>query len=116
MRQVITIPADKPGIGGVFKKNFQRRRFNVAIAKYNVGFGQMAGLGWGRITKPYVRVVAPEQVLSGKNLRAIAMKAVADRHHCTWIENFRLVHGRSNDGRLANLYHMGNSVMSAQTQ
>ena len=46
-------------------------------------------LAWDCITKPCLRIVPPEQVCSGKNLRAIAMKDVADRHHFTRIENFR---------------------------
>src|SRR5438093_7729813 len=105
MRQMIAIPADKSSIGRVFKKRFQRRRFNVAITEHNFGFGQMAGFGWGRVTKPRVGVVPPEQILSGKNLRAVAMKAVADRHHFTRTDDFRRVHQWLDDGWLASLDH-----------
>jgi hypothetical protein len=68
MRQMVAIPSVQSSIGCVFKQKIQRRRLNVAVAKDNVGFGQMADFGWGRITKPCVRVVPPEQVLAGKKI------------------------------------------------
>ncbi len=60
-------------------------------------------LAWDCITKPCLRIVPPEQVCSGKNLRAIAMKDVADRHHFTRIENFQaLAHGAQNSNKRTN--------------
>src|SRR4051812_48905810 len=105
MRQMVSIPADESTIGIVFKKRFHCRRFNMAIAKDNVRLGQVGGFGWSRITKPCVRVVPPQQVLSGKRLGAVAMKAVADCHHFTGIDDFRRLHGRLDDGWLTSLYH-----------
>jgi hypothetical protein len=33
MRQMVAVPADQGGVAGVFKKEFQRRRFNVAVTE-----------------------------------------------------------------------------------
>ena len=41
MRQMVTIPANQSRIASVFKKGFQRRRFNVAIAIHHIGFALM---------------------------------------------------------------------------
>jgi hypothetical protein len=41
---VVAVPAAQGGVTGVFKKKFQRRRFNVAVAKYHVGFALMTGI------------------------------------------------------------------------
>jgi len=35
---VVTVPAAQGGVAGVGEKKWQRRRFNVAIAKDDVGF------------------------------------------------------------------------------
>jgi hypothetical protein len=36
VRQVVAVPAAQGGVAGVGKKKWQRRRFNVAVAKYHV--------------------------------------------------------------------------------
>jgi hypothetical protein len=35
---VVAVPAAQGGIAGVGEKEWQRRRFNVAVAKHHVGF------------------------------------------------------------------------------
>jgi hypothetical protein len=35
---VVAVPAAQGGVAGVGEKKWQRRRFNVAVAKYHVGF------------------------------------------------------------------------------
>jgi hypothetical protein len=42
MRTVVAIPSAQRSIGGVFKQKLQRRRFNMTIAKYDVGSANMA--------------------------------------------------------------------------
>jgi hypothetical protein len=42
MWKMIAIPANQSRIAGVFKKPFQLRRFNVAVAKDNVPFSLVA--------------------------------------------------------------------------
>jgi len=37
---VVAVPAAQGGVAGVGKKKWQRRRFNVAVAKYHVGFAE----------------------------------------------------------------------------
>jgi hypothetical protein len=37
---VVAVPATQGGVAGVGEKKWQRRRFNVAIAKYHVGFSE----------------------------------------------------------------------------
>jgi len=39
--QMVAVPAGQGGVAGVFKKKLQRRRFDVAVAKYYVGFALM---------------------------------------------------------------------------
>ena len=41
MWKVVTIPANESRIAAVLKKEFERRRFNVVIAKRNIGFALM---------------------------------------------------------------------------
>src|SRR5271170_7612479 len=41
VRLVVAVPAGQGGVAGVFKKKLQRRRFDVAVAKYHVGFALM---------------------------------------------------------------------------
>jgi len=40
MGQVVTVPAAQGGVAGVGEKKWQRRRFNVAVAKDHVGFAE----------------------------------------------------------------------------
>ena len=40
---MVAIPATQRRVAGVFKQKFQRRRFDVAVAKDHVGFGLVAG-------------------------------------------------------------------------
>jgi hypothetical protein len=35
---MVAVPAGQGVVAGVFKKKLQRRRFDVAVAKYHVGF------------------------------------------------------------------------------
>ena len=35
---MVAVPAAQGGVAGVGEKKWQRRRFNVAVAKYHVGF------------------------------------------------------------------------------
>jgi hypothetical protein len=35
MRQVVAVPAAQGGVAGISEKKLQRRRFNVAVAKYH---------------------------------------------------------------------------------
>jgi hypothetical protein len=44
MWEVVPIPSHQSGVAGVFKKEFQRWRFNVTIAKHHVGFALMSVL------------------------------------------------------------------------
>jgi hypothetical protein len=37
VRLVVAVPAAQGGVAGVLKKKFQRRRFNVAVAKHHAG-------------------------------------------------------------------------------
>ena len=41
VRQVVAVPAGQGGVAGVGKKKWQRRRFDVAVAKDHVGFALM---------------------------------------------------------------------------
>ena len=43
VRQVVAVPAAQGFVAGVCKKKFQRRRFDVAVAKDHVGLALMAG-------------------------------------------------------------------------
>jgi hypothetical protein len=38
VRQMVAVPARQGRVAGVFKQKFQRRRFDVAVAKDHVGF------------------------------------------------------------------------------
>jgi hypothetical protein len=38
---VVAVPAGQGGVAGVGKKKWQRRRFDVAVAKNHVGFALM---------------------------------------------------------------------------
>jgi hypothetical protein len=44
VRQMVAFPAGQGGVAGVFKKKLQRRRLDVAVAKYHVGFALMTQL------------------------------------------------------------------------
>jgi hypothetical protein len=37
VRQMIAVPAGQSGVAGIFKQKLQHRRFNMAIAKDDVG-------------------------------------------------------------------------------
>ncbi len=41
---MIAIPAGQGVAAGVFKKKLQRRRFDVAVSKYHVGFTLMSAI------------------------------------------------------------------------
>jgi hypothetical protein len=41
VRLVVAVPAGQGGVAGVGKKKWQRRRFDVAVAKHHVGFALM---------------------------------------------------------------------------
>jgi hypothetical protein len=45
VRQMVAVPVDQGVVAGVNEKQLQRRRFNVAIAKYHVGHSLMPGFG-----------------------------------------------------------------------
>jgi hypothetical protein len=81
MRQMVTIPANQRRITGVFKKKFQRRRFNVAIAEYSVCFALMTG-----------RCTSGIQVLVAHKENSTA-KTVPQCHHLAWIYHFRFANG-----------------------
>jgi len=38
---VVAVPAAQGDVAGVGEKKWQRRRFNVAVAKYHVGFAKL---------------------------------------------------------------------------
>jgi hypothetical protein len=46
MRLVVAVPPVQSFVAGVFKKKFQGWRFDVAIAKYQVGFALMTRGGF----------------------------------------------------------------------
>jgi hypothetical protein len=49
MRLMVAVPADQSGVAGVGKKKFQRRRLDVAVAKYHVGFTNLISHRWTRM-------------------------------------------------------------------
>ena len=85
---VVAVPAAQGGVAGVGEKKWQHRRFNVAIAKYHVGFALMAnGTGGFRI----VRRMEPIQRQASQ--RTAARKTVAHRHHVARAGNLGFTHG-----------------------
>ena len=84
MGQMVAIPAAQGRVAGIFKERFQRRRFDVAVAKDHVGFALMTGIGSGGIEKSSVGVVPPQHVLSAENLISVAVEPIANSHHLGW--------------------------------
>lgn len=80
MRQVVTIPPVQCCVGGIFKKGFQRRRLNVAVAKHYVRFTLMAGIGSGCFrprTGMSIIIMTPKEGFSTNYLSAVPMKPIA---------------------------------------
>jgi hypothetical protein len=64
MWQMVAVPTAQGVIAGIFKKKLQRRRFDMAVAKYHVGFALMTGIRGGRIRKTANLISSPEQTNS----------------------------------------------------
>ena len=93
VRQMVAIPTHQRRVAGVFKEKFQRRRFDVAVAKDHVGFALVAGDRDGGAKKSCERIVSPKHALAAVNLVLVAVKTVSDGHHFSWTGNFRFSNG-----------------------
>ena len=87
VRQVVTIPPNQGSGADVFKQKFQRRRFDVAVAKDHARFAMVSGVGGPFTKKAGERIMTPKDVLTRKDFSRIAMKPIADGHHCTWVDD-----------------------------
>ena len=74
---MIAIPTAQRFIAGVFKKKLQRRRFDVAVAKYHVGFALMT---------VKISMFIHSVQITIKSYAAI--KALAKCHHIAWTNHF----------------------------
>jgi hypothetical protein len=68
VRLVVAVPAAQGVVAGVGEKKWQRRRFNVAVAKDHVGFALMAGIIDGFFVRTPKRIMPPKKALSLKKL------------------------------------------------
>ena len=84
VRQMVAVPAHQGRVAGVFKQEFQRRRFDVAVAKDHVGFAL--------VTSQYV---SESRYISQNSWRkeTATIKAVSNSHHITWNSHFRFGDG-----------------------
>src|SRR5208282_2886533 len=95
MRQVVTIPLAQSHIASVFKKRFQRWRFDVAVAEHHVGFALMPGRTSFGAPQVSLRIISPPQSKNTVLNKAITpLESVTNRHHYTWGGNFRFRYGR----------------------
>jgi hypothetical protein len=85
MWKVVTIPASESRIAGVIKKEFERRRFNVVIAKQNIHSSLMA-------RGCFIALLQMRKVLSKKVYAA--GERLADAHHSARCDYFCIAYGR----------------------
>ena len=85
MRLVVTIPANQSCIASVLKKEFQRWRFNAAVAKQNIHSSMMA-------RGCFIALLQMRKVLS-KKVHA-AGERLADPHHSARCDYFCIAYGR----------------------
>ena len=88
VRQIVAVPANQGVVAGVFKEKFQRRRFDVAVAKDHVGFALMTGitsLGASHFILHPIR--SPEQIPTILNTGFASLKPIANSYHFAWTNN-----------------------------
>src|SRR5882724_4761672 len=94
VRQVVAVPAGQGGVAGVFKKKLQRRRFDVVVAKYHVGFALMTrvtslgDLRFFTIENEVCEKINPLQLdCSISNYPIATNKPIANSNHFTRTDN-----------------------------
>jgi len=85
VRQVVAIPPNQCRIARVLEKKSQRRRFNVAVAEYHVGFTLMAGKyvsASNHVPRKWSFTELPASKLNA------AIKRISNSHHIAWDSHF----------------------------
>ena len=89
VRQMVAIPAAQGGVAGVGKKKLQRRRFDVTVAKHQVGFALMTGVTSFGAFRIILQVINSSHIKSAIMDDTIsAIKIITNSNRFAWIDDF----------------------------
>jgi len=91
MRLVVSVPAHKSRIAGVFKKELQLWRLDMAVTEYHISLALVASIGPLGASLKICEAICPLEcpIRPINNHPMTAVEAITKCHHIAWTDNFR---------------------------